>query len=87
MTISITPDQMTSAGSYIARTWGGHGYRIAGVESPTHAVSLFRVVAFDGSRFTVAADKWGNCRHLDTRDSDAYLPALVRDMHAQAIAP
>lgn len=87
MTISITPDQMAAAGSYISRTWSGPGYRIAAVESPTYAVTVFRVVALDGSRFAVAADKWGNCRHLDTHDSDAYLPALVRDMHAQAVAP
>ena len=82
--ISVRPDQLSAAGSYIARTWGDYGYRVEAVESPTYAVSLFRVVASDGSRFTVAADKWGNCRYLDTHDQG--LSELVSDMHASAVA-
>ena len=64
--LSITPDQLSAAGSYISRTWGDYGYRIEAIESPTHRVSLFHVCALDGSRFTVLCDRWGNCRHADT---------------------
>ena len=85
--INITPDQLASAGGYIAREWGDHGYRIYAVESPTHAVSVFRVSAWDGSRFTVTVDKWGNVRHLDTHNSDDGLAELVTEMHVQAVAP
>jgi hypothetical protein len=84
--LSITPDQMASAGSYISRQWGDHGYRIEQVESPTAAVSLFHVVASDGSRFIVAADKWGQCRDSDATDS-ADVRWLVDQMHAAAVAP
>ena len=81
--LSITPDQMAAAGSYIARNWGDCGYRVEQAESPTHRVSLFHVVASDGSRFIVAADKWGNCHDVQP-GSDAL--ALVREMHANAAA-
>jgi hypothetical protein len=90
--LNITPDQLGSAGSYIAREWGDYGYRIEDIESPTRAVSLFHVCASDGSRFTVAVDKWGNARYQDTHEhtaSDARLAALaplVKEMHASATA-
>jgi len=90
--LSVTPDQMCAAGSYIAREWGDYGYRIEAAGSPTHAVSLFHVAAADGSRFIVAADKWGNCRKA--ADSHGYataellaeLRAVVTEMHAKATA-
>lgn len=85
----ITADQMSSAAGYLTRNWGDHGYRIEKIESPTALVSVFHVVAGDGARFAIAADKWGNCRHLDTHGHDADsapLAELVRDMHAKAFA-
>lgn len=85
--LSISPDQLASAGSYIARNWADHGYRIEGIESPTRAVSVFRVVASDGSRFSVLVDRWSNCRTLDTHHSDAGLAEAVAEMHATATAP
>jgi hypothetical protein len=89
---NMTPDQMSAAASYIAREWGDYGYSIENVESPTHAVSLFHVRALDGSRFVVAADKWGNTG--GPVDSHGYasperttaLDALVARMHAAATA-
>lgn len=92
--LSISPDQLASAGSYIAREWGDYGYRIEEIESPTRAVSAFHVVASDGSRFTVLADKWGNVRHLDTHEFGGYaraersefLTSAVAAMHANAVA-
>lgn len=85
----ITTDQMSSAAGYLTRNWGDYGYRIEKIESPTTKVSLFHVVASDGGRFAIAADKWGNCRHVDTRGHDADLPVLaelVKDMHEKASA-
>ena len=88
--LSISPDQMSAAGSYIAHEWGDYGYRIEAIESPTHAVSLFHVCASDGSRFIVAADKWGNTggpvesHGYDTPERTAALAALVKEMHAHA---
>ncbi len=88
--MSITPDQLASAGSYISHEWGDYGYRIEGIETRTHAVTVFRVCASDGSRFSVLVDKWGNCRYLEQRSHDernAGLPELVAEMHAKAVAP
>ncbi len=91
--LSITPDQLASAGGHISRTWGDYGYRIEAVESPTHMVSLFHVCASDGSRFVVAVDKWGNAggpvdsHGYETAERTAALSALVSEMHAKAVAP
>jgi hypothetical protein len=84
--MSVTPDQMASAGSYISHNWGDYGYRIEGVQTRTYAVTVFRVCASDGSRFTVLADKWGNCRYLDTHSGDDGLSDVVDEMHEKATA-
>lgn len=80
----LSPDQMSAAASYLERNWGNSGYCIEKIESPTHRISLFRVVAGDGSRFTLVADKWGNVRDLDTHSGDDGLAGLVSEMHAKA---
>ena len=88
--LSITPDQLSAAGSFISREWGDYGYTIEAAESPTHAVSLFHVRYLDGSRFVVAADKWGNTggpvdsHGYATPERTEALAELVRDMHAKA---
>ena len=87
--LSITPDQLASAGGYIAHEWGDYGYRIEQIESPTHRVSLFHVCASDGSRFIVGCDRYGNCRYTDsdgyeTPERTAALAAMVSEMHAAA---
>jgi hypothetical protein len=82
--LSITPDQLASAGGYIAREYGECGYRIVEVGSPTRAVSTFCVVAADGSRFVVAVDRWSNCRTLPD-DMAARIDA-VREMHVKAVS-
>jgi hypothetical protein len=87
--ISVAPEQMSAAASYIANNWGDYGYRVTDVESPTYAVAAFRVAASDGSRFTVFADRWGNCDYLDTHSDDYPSPAwgqLVERMNARAVA-
>jgi len=92
--LSITPDQMAAAGSYISREWGDHGYRIEAIESPTFRVSLFHVCASDGARFVVGVDKWGNTGgpveshghgHAEPGQAAA-LAELVSEMHAKASA-
>ncbi len=80
--ISVSPDQLASAGSYIAREWGDHGYRVEEITSPTHAVSVFSVVCGDGARFAIAADRWSNCEELP--DDPAAREAKIRAMHAHA---
>lgn len=90
--LSITPDQLSAAGSYIAREWGDHGYRIEEITSPTYAVSLFHVVASDGGRFIIAVDKWGDTggpvesHGYETPERTAALVALVAEMDAKATA-
>ena len=81
--ISVSPDQLASAGGYIAREWGDHGYRIEAITSPTHAVSVFSVVCCgDGARFAVAVDRWSNCEELP--DDPAAREANIRAMHDRA---
>jgi hypothetical protein len=88
--LDITPDQLAAVGGYIARQWGDYGYTIEGIESPTHAVSLFHVRYMDGSRFIVAADKWGNCQKAGDspgyvgQELEAELAGVVRVMHIHA---
>lgn len=81
--ISVSPDQLASAGSYIAHEWADYGYRIEEITSPTHAVSVFAVVCTgDGARFAVAVDRWSNCDVLP--DDPAERAAKIRAMHAHA---
>jgi hypothetical protein len=84
--MSVTADQMSSAAGYLVKNWGDYGYRFEGIETRTHAVSVFRAVASDGGRFAIVADKWGNCQHHDTHTSDDGLAALVTWMHANTTA-
>jgi hypothetical protein len=56
----ISPEALGAAASRIEREWG-YGYWIERVtEGPTRGGATLHVVAGDGSRFTVAADRWGN---------------------------
>jgi hypothetical protein len=87
--LTITPDQLASAGSYIAREWGDYGYSIERIESPTRRVSMFHVVASDGARFIVLTDRYGNARHVDSNGYDspeqtALLTRVVAAMHANS---
>lgn len=88
MELRIKADQLSAGAAYLSREWGECGYTITGVESPTAYVALLRVCASDGSRFTILADRWGNCRSVDTHHDDycGELTAEVADMHAIATA-
>jgi hypothetical protein len=89
--LSITPDQLSSAGSYIAREWGDHGYVVENITAPIRLVTLFHVRASDGSRFVVAVDCWGNCRDVEyagigPAERAGAVIDVVREMHAAASA-
>jgi hypothetical protein len=82
--IYLNPDQMSAAAGYINRQYGSYGYHVTAIESPTFAVSLFRVACgVDSSRFTVAVDKWGNCRDCESTVGEN---DRIAAMHAQAVA-
>ena len=81
--LHITAGQMSAASGYLTRNWGDYGYRFTGIESPTTKVSLFHVAFSDGSRFTIAADRWGNCREIHPASDPA---PMVAEMHAKASA-
>ena len=88
--LSITTDQLGGAAAYISKNWGDYGYSIEAIDSPTHAVSIFHVRYLDGSRFVVAADKWGNAggnvdsHGYDTDERTEALRVLVAEMHEKA---
>lgn len=86
--LHISPEQLASAGGYITRNWGDHGYTIEEISSPTARVSIFRVRYTDGSRFAVAVDKWGNAHHVDTFETrnPPALKVMIAEMHARAVA-
>lgn len=77
----LSADQMSAAASYLARQWGEYGYHVEAIETPSIRVSLFRVIASDGSRFTIATDTWGNCRDWESSDGER---ERVLEMHAKA---
>lgn len=80
--LRITPEQLAGAGNSLAREWGGDGYVVETIESPTARVALFRVLASDGRRFTVAVDRFGNCQcWYPPYDSEE---DLIAEMHNQA---
>jgi len=80
-TLYLSADQMSAAAGYLARQWGEYGYTIEGIESPSTRVSLFRIRHSDGSRFTIATDRWGNCRDWESTEGER---ARVLEMHAKA---
>lgn len=61
----VNPEQLHAAASHIERNYGHYGYAVEIIESPTAMVSLFHVVHSDGSRFIVAADRYGNTRDVE----------------------
>jgi hypothetical protein len=69
--LSVTPDQLVSLGSYVAREWGDYGYRFESIHSPNRLVTVGHVVCSDGGRFWVAVDRYGNSRYGDHDSLDA----------------
>ena len=57
----VAPDALSAAAHFVDREYGSYGYRI-GIAMSSGAVTAFEVAHFDGSRFNVLVDKWGNAR-------------------------
>lgn len=86
MRVSIKPDQMVAAGAYIASEWGEYGYVVEAIYS-YGIVSAFQVACFDGGRFFVLCDLWGNLDSLQAEGADserADWPPLVNAVEALA---
>ena len=77
-----SPDAMGAASAFVSREYGYTGYRL-GLAANTGAVSIFEVAACDGSRFNVAADKWGNVKSVP--DDRAEAEQMIKDMHKNAV--
>lgn len=61
--MNLHPDAIAAAASRVSREWGDTGYRIekiSQIPSEHSNAAVMHVVHSDGSRFTVAADRWGN---------------------------
>jgi hypothetical protein len=63
------PDALQAAARLVDDEWGGHGY-VMGIARGDGTVAIFEVVHFDGSRFNIVADKYGNARPV-SEDADA----------------
>ena len=77
-----SPDAMGAASAFVSREYGYTGYRL-GLAANTGAVSIFEVNHYDGSRFNVVADNWGNVRTLP--QDPAGSERIIRDMHKNAV--
>lgn len=76
------PDALSAAASYVGREYGHHGYRIGHAQTFL-GVAVFEVVASDGARFNIAADRWGNVSPLADDDTIA---EVIAQMARQANA-
>jgi hypothetical protein len=73
----VDVDALASACRYVAREWGEEsGYRCEVVGSSARRVAI-EVHASDGSRFLVAADRWGNVAHDTERDGSDHAAILA----------
>lgn len=61
----VTVDAMMAAAGYLSRNWGDYGYRI-GLAASVGSGGVFSCSASDGSRFWIYADRWGNCRQVES---------------------
>jgi hypothetical protein len=73
----MSTDAVISAAAYLERDWG-HGRFIVSVESGPDRSAILECGHGDGSRWYIAATRWGNTMHADTREEiDALLAAKV----------
>lgn len=84
--LNVSCDQLCAIGGFVSREYGDYGYTVEYLRTVTGAVTVAQVRHFDGSRFIVAADKWGSVRRVDNT-SVAALAAEVTEMHNRAVAP
>ena len=74
LSCGVTPDQLISAGAYIADEWGETGYRVESIHAYSYKVAGFRVACSDGGRFFVLVDRYGNRNSVQCQgyDSEAW---------------
>ncbi len=77
----ISPDAMGAAAALVSREYGPTGYALA-VAVGDSRTAVFEVNHFDGSRFNVAADKWGNAIRL--ADDEPTAQEALRQLRRQA---
>ena len=63
----VSPDTMATAGRYLAREWGEHGYRLAVEAVDSAGVAVFMATSSDGGRWRFMVDRWGNVADLPDR--------------------
>lgn len=86
MSMSVSPDQLVTAGSYVAHAWGDYGYRFTEITTPSALVSVFTVRCRDGGVIRFAVDRWSNLAALgdDPAGDDAVFEALAGERAALA---
>jgi hypothetical protein len=61
----VNPEVMAAAASYLSREWGEYGYTLCLVDIVSSSdVGVFECAHFDGSRWNIAADRYGNAIKL-----------------------
>ena len=63
----MNPDTLALACHIVADEWGPYGYAVEDI-TPSYGAGAIHVVASDGSRFTLAVDRYG-CHHAH-REND-----------------
>ena len=84
--VMASPEALSAAAHYIEREYG-YGYRL-GISPAIAArsVTVFEVAHFDGSRFNIVADRWGNVERIpDGVTADGALD-VVMSMAQKAVA-
>lgn len=56
----MTPDAVSGLVGALQKGWGSHGYRFESIVGVNSGGALGLVAHFDGSRFQIEVDRWGN---------------------------
>ncbi len=64
--VGASLEALMSAAGFVSRTWGDYGYSVEMVARGVDGLGSVRlgICHADGSRFTVASDRYGNCREV-----------------------
>jgi len=61
---SVNLDVLSAVASYVRKGWGEYGYSVQLVAAYGAFGAVARVSHFDGSRFDVKADRYGNVEYV-----------------------
>ncbi len=81
-TYGVDPEALMAVASHVQREYGHAGYKVAVAFTATRAAA-FEISHFDGSRFNLIADKWGNVRRPEADTASAAMELLL-EMHRAA---